>query len=333
MNKKPNGQDTLRTEAEAQLARTPETAREGCTAPLHTAEGRLHELQVHQIELEMQNEQLRQNQCVLEESRDLYMDLYGFVPIGYITLTRLGMISEINLTAAVLLGVEQNKLLNRQFKYFVMPEDSECWHQYFMDAVQYGKKQSCELALKRGDGSVFPARLTCPHIGAGSESPIRIALIDITKHRHAEEELRIATIAFETQEGMMLTDPNGVILRVNRAFTQLTGYSAEEVVGKTPALLRSGHHDPSFYRCLWATLAEKRYWQGEIWNRHKDGKSCAEWMTITAVTMPDGWRVTHYVSTYSNIVRDDEMEQCTPPGDIPLGLLQAIEPLSVLPQH
>lgn len=299
---KPAGQDQqlLRAAAATQLARMPEMARDGGGAPLRSAEELLHELQVRQIELEMQNEELRQNQAALEESRDLYVDLYGFVPIGYITLTREGMISEINLTGAVLLGVEQKKLLNRQFAYFVTPQDSDSWHQYFMDAVQYGKKQSCELALKRGDGSVFPAKLCCPYIGAGSELPIRIALIDITKHKLAEDELRIATIAFETQEGMMLTNPNGVILRVNRAFTQLTGYSAEEAVGKTPALLRSGRHDQSFYRHLWATLVEKRYWQGEIWNRRKDGNICAEWMTIAAVTTHDGGCVTHYVGTYSD---------------------------------
>lgn len=296
------GQQLLRAAAAMQRARMPEMARDGWGAPLRSAEELLHELQVRQIELEMQNEKLRQNQAALEESRDLYVDLYGFIPIGYITLTREGMISEINLTGAVLLGVEQKKLLNRQFAYFVTTQDSDSWHQYFMREVQYGKKQSCELALKRGDGSVFPAKLSCPYIGAGSELPIRIAVIDITKHKLAEDELRIATIAFETQEGMMLTDPNGVILRVNRAFTQLTGYSAEETVGKTPALLRSGRHDQSFYRRLWATLVEKRYWQGEIWNRRKDGNICAEWMTITAVTTPDGGRITHYVGTYSDSV-------------------------------
>lgn len=335
MNKKPDEQETV---TDAHLARAPQTTGDECTAPPRPAEELLHECYKHQAELEMQCEKLRQNQSDMEELRDLYVDIYGFLPIGHITLTRDGMISEINLTGAVLLGVDRKKLLNRHFAYFVMPQDSERWQQYFMDAVHYGQKQSCELELKRGDGSVFPAKLSCPHIGAGSKLPIHIALIDITKHKLEEEALRIATIAFETQEGMMLTDTNGVIQRVNSAFTQLTGYSAKEAVGKTPRIFKSGRHDQSFYRRLWATLAEKRHWQGEIWNRHKDGNICAEWATITAVTTPDGRHDTHYVATYSNIMRDSEAnsniirDRVTERG-IPPGLLQAVEPLSELPRQ
>lgn len=275
--------------------------------------------------LEMQIGELRKSQSDLEELRDLYADLYEFANVGFITLTREGVICEINPTGVALLGMEREKLLNRQFAYFVVHQDGDCWQQHFMGAVRYGNKQNCELALIRGNGSVFPARLFFPHVGAGSESPIRIALIDISMHKQAEEELRIATIAFETQEGMILTDRNGVILRVNRAFTQLTGYSAEDAVGKTPALLRSGRHGQSFYRCLWATLAEKRYWEGEIWNRRKDGNICAEWMTITAVTTSDGCRVTHYVGTYTGITRSSEAEtgiQNLPRCDVPAHLPQ-----------
>jgi len=321
MNNKPNGQDTPQTEADTHLVRVPE---------MHAAEELLHECYMHQLELEMRCEKQRQNQSDLEEIRDLYVDTYGFISIGHITFTHEGMISDINLTAAMLLGIDRKNLLNRHFAYFVIPQDSERWRQYFMDAVYYGKKQSCELTLKRGDGSIFSAKLYCPHIGAGSKTPIRIAIIDITKHKQSEEELRIATIAFETQEGMMLTDTNGVILRVNHAFSHLTGYSAEEVVGKTPRILKSGRHDQPFYRRLWATLSEKRYWHGEIWNRHKGGNICAVRSTITAVTTPDGRYHTHYVGTYSDITRDREIERNSPFGDIPTGLLQAVEPLSVL---
>lgn len=333
MSKTLGEQDQVRAEAGAQLVRAQEI--EGLP---HPTEELLHECRVHQAELEMRYEELRQNQSELEELRDLYVDTYGFLPIGHITLTHEGTISEINLTGAVLLGIDRKKLLNCHFAYFVMHQNSERWRQYFMDVVHYGKKQSCELALKRSDGSVFPARLFCPHNGAGSKTPIRIAFIDITRHKQAEEDLRIATIAFETQEGMMLTDTNGVILRVNRAFTQRTGYNAEEAVGKTPRILKSGRHDQPFYRRLWATLAGKRYWQGEIWNRHRNGNICAEWATITAVTTPDGRRDTHYVATYSNNICDSETDTSIIRNDgagqdIPPGLLQAVEPLSVLLQQ
>jgi diguanylate cyclase (GGDEF)-like protein/PAS domain S-box-containing protein len=137
----------------------------------------------------------------------------------------------------------------------------------------------------------------------GDAPMLRVALTDITQRRQAEEELRIAAIAFESQEGMMVADAYGIIIRVNHAFTTLTGYSAQEAVGKTPALLRSDRHDQSFYDAMWQTLRDKRYWQGEIWNRHKSGKLCAVWFTVTAVTTPDGG-VSHYVGSFSDITQN-----------------------------
>lgn len=128
---------------------------------------------------------------------------------------------------------------------------------------------------------------------------------DITERKKAEEELRIAAIAFESQESTMVTDPNGIIMRVNHAFIRLTGYSAEEAVGHTTAMLNSGREGKEFFKNMWATLQQNKHWQGEIWNRHKNGKIYAEWLTISAVTAPDG-SITHYVGTFSNIAQDPE---------------------------
>ena len=123
---------------------------------------------------------------------------------------------------------------------------------------------------------------------------------DVTERKRAELELRIAATAFETQEGILITDSDECILRVNRAFTRLTGYSAEEAIGRTPALLHSGRQDAEFYRSLWETVNRDKYWQGEIWNRRKDGVVYPEWLTVTAVTDADG-RVTHYVAVCSDL--------------------------------
>ncbi len=133
-----------------------------------------------------------------------------------------------------------------------------------------------------------------------------IAIIrDITERKQAEEMLRIGAIAFESQAGMIVTDPNAVILRVNRAFTTLTGYSAQEVLGQMPNLLSSGRHDKTFFQALWGSLKKAGYWQGEIWNRRKNGMIVAEWLTIFAVTAPDG-SITHYVGTYSDITENKD---------------------------
>ena len=303
MSKKIYSPPQLRDAAEALLTRVPLTK-----PPTRTADELLHELQVHEIELEMQNEALRQSQIALEESRDSYVDLYEFAPVGYLTLTRAGLIAEINLTGATLLGETRTKLRQRRFAGFVVPEDQDRYQQYFMQALLHGGKQTCELRLQRSDGTVFNVRLDSLLTTSDDAMPaLRIALTDITESKQAEAELRIAAIAFELHEGMMVTDPNGVIIRVNRAFTSLTGYSAEEALGQTPAMLSSGRHDQAFYQQMWQALKDDGYWQGEIWNRRKDGKIHAEWLTINAVTTPNGV-VTHYVGTLSSITQNREAE-------------------------
>ncbi|UHD18531.1 EAL domain-containing protein [Thiocapsa bogorovii] len=130
---------------------------------------------------------------------------------------------------------------------------------------------------------------------------------DITASKEAEAELRIAAIAFEAQEGMLVTDAEEHILRVNEAFTRNTGYTAEEVIGRNPRLLRSGRHDPDFFAEMWARISDQGYWQGEIWNRRKNGEVFPEWLTVTAVR-DDLGHVTHYVGTLTDISQRKEDE-------------------------
>jgi diguanylate cyclase (GGDEF)-like protein/PAS domain S-box-containing protein len=119
-------------------------------------------------------------------------------------------------------------------------------------------------------------------------------------HQRVEEATRIAAIAFESHEGMMITDASGVIIRVNDAFTKITGYSPEEATGKTPKLLRSGTHNPDFYSAMWDRINRTGAWQGEIWNRRKGGEIYPVWASITAVAKKDG-EVAYYVATYTDI--------------------------------
>ncbi len=112
-----------------------------------------------------------------------------------------------------------------------------------------------------------------------------------------EAALRIAAIAFETEEGMMVTDEHAVIIRVNQAFTNITGYSMEDALGAKPSILRSDRQDDEFYRQMWDQLHRNKSWQGEIWNRRKNGEIYPEWLTITAV-VGKGGEVTNYVGTF-----------------------------------
>ena len=121
-------------------------------------------------------------------------------------------------------------------------------------------------------------------------------------------DLRISATAFESHESMMITDADGVILRVNNAFTESTGYTAEEAVGQTPRLLQSGRHNAEFYRAMWKTINRTGTWQGEIWDRRKNGEIYPKWLTITAVKGGDGV-VTHYVGSHSDITERKAAEE------------------------
>lgn len=124
----------------------------------------LHELQVHQIELKMQNDELRRAQVTIEESRDRYVDLYDFSPVGYLTLNHEGLIDEINFAGAALLGVERGKLLHRRFAPFVAEEDRDRWHRHFLNVLTRDDVPAYELALQHDDGPRSYARLDCLHL-------------------------------------------------------------------------------------------------------------------------------------------------------------------------
>ena len=123
---------------------------------------------------------------------------------------------------------------------------------------------------------------------------------DITERKLAEESQRIAAVAFESHQAMFITDPRQVILRINKEFTGITGYTAEEAVGQTPRLLSSGRHDADFYAAMWECVSRTGQWHGEIWNRRKNGTVYPQQLTISTVKDAQGL-LTHYVGAFSDI--------------------------------
>lgn len=134
----------------------------------------------------------------------------------------------------------------------------------------------------------------------GSQSKLVIVHKDITERKQTEADLRIAAIAFESNEPMVITNTNGIILRLNNAFTESTGFTAEDAIGNKISLLKSGRHDDEFYKAMWECLNRTGTWQGEIWDRRKNGEIYPKWLTITAVSGSDGI-ITHYVGTHADI--------------------------------
>ncbi|HYA65106.1 MAG TPA: EAL domain-containing protein, partial [Burkholderiaceae bacterium] len=125
--------------------------------------------------------------------------------------------------------------------------------------------------------------------------------LDLEAHkRRSDAELRVAAIAFESQEAMVVTDAQANILRVNSAFTKTTGFSQEEVLGKNPRLLQSGRHSKVFFAQMWEQLNTTGRWQGEVWDKRKNGEIYPKWLGISAVISPEG-EVSHYVASFTDI--------------------------------
>jgi two-component system sensor histidine kinase UhpB len=160
-----------------------------------------HELEVHQFELEMQNEELRHAQLDLAATRDRFIDLYDFAPVGYCTLDARGIVTDANLTAATLLATDRWDMLKHGFSRFVAPAQSELWNRHLRRTLQSQEAQRIELDLVRRGGGAFHAQLDCLAVDATTEtSTVRITVTDVTARAAAEMDRRIAVDALDARE-------------------------------------------------------------------------------------------------------------------------------------
>jgi PAS domain S-box-containing protein len=197
--------------------------------------------------------------------------------------------------------------------------------------VYYGKKEPCEpypciahMVFEDGKGRKHDTRVTAKdgktgyfHCTAnvalrdklGKPIAVLEILRDITASKMAEERLRLTSRVFEnTVESIIITDANQKILQVNEAFTRITGYRPEEVTGKTPDILRSGWHDEKFYKEMWNSINQKGMWQGEVWDRRKNGEVFAGQLTISAIKDEKG-SVANYVGLFYDITEKKRTEE------------------------
>lgn len=416
------------------------------------------ELDVHQIELKLQNQELREAQIRLAESRDRFNALYDFAPVGYLTLDKSGAILEVNLTLATMLRVERKRLLGAKFTRFVARAVQDIFYLHQREVWSSENKQTCELLLRASDSSGFVARMesicvgdpasgarhfwsaisditdrkraeealarshaelesrvaertrelsesqeryrqlvqalptavyTCDSNGrivlynaaavnlwgreprtrdrwCGSHrlftseakrlplkrSPMALAvsegkpirnteliierpdgsrshvlvfpdptcdssghatgavnvLVDITSLKETEATLRtterkLRTLAHAMEQSpasILITNPAGEIEYVNPAFTEVTGYSLPELLGKNPRILKSGHQPRKFYREMWKTITDGKDWRGEFCNRKKNGEVFWEYAVIAPVHDEQG-ELTHFVSIKEDI--------------------------------
>ena len=210
-----------------------------------------------------------------------------------------------------LLGYQDQELPNLRSSILALihPDDKPHVYEALRLHMELGQPYGVELRMrcKNGDYHWFYSRGQAIWDANGKPELLAGSITDITERKRVEADLRIAAIAFEAQEGMCVTDLDGNILRVNRAFTQITGYCADDVIGENPRLLKSGRHNADFYQAIWNSIVRHGAWEGEIWNRRKSGEVYPEYLIITAVKDRQE-RVTNYVATFNDITKSKAAE-------------------------
>ena len=199
----------------------------------------VHDLRIHQIELKLQNDDLRQSQIKLEELKDRYLDLYDFAPVGYMTLNDKGLILEANLTAIRLLGVERTSLIKMFFSRFVCQEFMNAYYLYLKQVFESQSEQTCEIKLTRKDGTGFYAQLESIPVQyeSGQFNRCRTVLSDITKRKRVEEALRESEerhrgLVEHLPQCIFIKDRNSVYLSCNANYAAQLGITPEQIVGK-----------------------------------------------------------------------------------------------------
>ena len=158
-----------------------------------------------------------------------------------------------------------------------------------------------EWRHQRPDGAIWDAQVHLMRFQHGDRTLLQFSLEDITERKRNEQKLRLAARVFEsTGEGIVITRPDGEIIAVNPAFSEITGYSEAEALGQNPRLLNSGRQPPEFYAAMWQAVGNGHQWRGEIWNRRKNGEVYPEWLTLSAVKDEQG-RISNYVGVFSDI--------------------------------
>jgi diguanylate cyclase (GGDEF)-like protein/PAS domain S-box-containing protein len=266
----------------------------------------LHELQVHQIDLENQNEELRKTRSELDSALERYTQLYDFAPIAFFTLDANSRIIHANHAAAKLLGIPRSAIYRHRFIEWVSAESQQEFLNYLEQTLITKHYEINEFTLQLEDRSII---ITIEANAQSNDQYCQAIVADITQRKQYEHELRLAAMVYMAiGEAILVADANNRILAVNPAFTQLTGYTEQEVIGQSTNLLKSGRHDQEFYQRLWSVLLETGHWQGEIWNKRKNGEIYLEWLRIDTCKDKNG-NVQHRVAVFSDITERKQVEE------------------------
>jgi PAS domain S-box-containing protein len=203
-------------------------------------------------------------------------------------------------------GYAAGNVVGRQFVMLLR----ECCRDAYLNEMQSGTTHhvihpllyaECDGFGRRQDDSIFPIELAISRVTLEGRQLLIHIVRDVTERRLADQKLRLAASVFENaSEGIVITDVEGTIQSVNPAYQTISQMREEELLGKNPRILQSGKHDQDFYEQMWTSISGLGHWQGEIWNRRKDGEIFPQWVTINAIKDNQG-QTTNYVGVASDI--------------------------------
>lgn len=207
----------------------------------------------------------------------------------------------VNRRMAEMIGEPAESLIGKNDMQVFSPELAKVYRQNDLQVLDSGLPQEFEEVVASKDGDRVFISIKFPLQRGGDVQAVCGISTDITERKRIEAELHQAAVVFEsTNEGIIVTDAQMRIIAVNKAYSAITGFSADEVLGKTPRFQQSGRHDEAFYQRLWDDLNRTGQWQGEIWDRHKTGEVIPLWENISEVRDAGG-QLTNYVAVLSDI--------------------------------
>jgi two-component system, cell cycle sensor histidine kinase and response regulator CckA len=269
---KPSDPAELRRQAEARLSEKQKAQRlqAGAERTAHNTHRLVQELQIHQIELEMQNEQLQQARAATEAALELYTDLYEFAPSGYFTLDRDGKIRQVNLTGSGLLRVDRSRLVNRHFGLFVAESSRPAFRAFTAKVFASQSRETCEVVLLREGTPPFYACIEARRSDNGQEC--RAVVVDITERKRAEEKIQVQANLLElAHDAISVRSLDEKIQYWNKGAEELYGWTAKEAIDG--GFRKMGYQDRASFEAAKKILLEEGSWSGEVRKLTKDRRA------------------------------------------------------------
>lgn len=258
-------------------------------------------------------EKVEERGDAIAQSENFVRNIVNSVADGLVTVDENGIIRSFNTSAQSMFGYDEHEVIGNNVTKLIPMRFREKHDGHLKNYTKTPTEKTNPLRTNiiglRKNNEEFPIELSVNRVRS-SAKPLFIGIIrDITLREESIVNMQLVDKVLEsTPEGIVITDANGIIVRTNPAFEDITGFSENEVIGKTPGLLKSGRHNNDFFQHMWNSIIEHGIWQGEIWDKRKSGEVYPKWLNISAIKNDDNI-ATHYVGLFSDITERKEVEK------------------------